>query len=136
TMITSRPPGTRTRRISRSAAARSGKNCKPSWQHTIARRVCSIVSHSAAQIEWHEASADKLPFSDALFNVGRLAAQYRDHSGGLPSQTLRRVRGGLRNCEDPPDETFRLTWGALQAAFTVAPGECDRALEEVARAQN
>jgi ubiquinone/menaquinone biosynthesis C-methylase UbiE len=32
----------------------------------VARRVSS---HSAAQIEWHEASADKLPFSDALFNV-------------------------------------------------------------------
>jgi len=35
----------------------------------VARRVCATESHSAAQIEWHEASADKLPFLDALFNV-------------------------------------------------------------------
>jgi len=35
----------------------------------VARRVCSTESHSAAQIELHEASADKLPFLDALFNV-------------------------------------------------------------------
>jgi ubiquinone/menaquinone biosynthesis C-methylase UbiE len=35
----------------------------------VARRVCSTESHSIVQIEWHEASADKLPFSDALFDV-------------------------------------------------------------------
>ena len=37
TIATSRPPGTSTLAISASAAARSGKNCKPSWQHTTSK---------------------------------------------------------------------------------------------------
>jgi ubiquinone/menaquinone biosynthesis C-methylase UbiE len=35
----------------------------------VARSVWPTGSHSGASIEWHEASADKLPFPDGLFNV-------------------------------------------------------------------
>jgi ubiquinone/menaquinone biosynthesis C-methylase UbiE len=35
----------------------------------VARAVCSTAPHSGGAIEWHEASADKLPFPNASFNV-------------------------------------------------------------------
>jgi AraC-like DNA-binding protein len=82
-----------------------------------------------------EMSVTAVALASGFSQLGRFAAQYREHFGELPSQTLKRASGALRDCEDPPDESLRLTWGALQAAFTVAPGECNRALDQVARAQ-
>jgi AraC-like DNA-binding protein len=82
-----------------------------------------------------ETSVTGVALASGFSQLGRFAAQYRQHFGELPSQTLRRVRGGARGCDDPPDEAFRLAWRALQGAFTVAPQECNRALEDVARAQ-
>jgi AraC-like DNA-binding protein len=82
-----------------------------------------------------ETSVTGIALASGFSQLGRFAARYSEHFGELPSQTLRRVRGGPRGRDDPPDEAFRLTWRALQAAFTVAPQDCNRALEEVARAQ-
>jgi SAM-dependent methyltransferase len=62
----------------------------------VARRVCS-TAHSAAQIEWHEASADKLPFSDARFNVVccQLGLQFfPDRSAALREMRRVLVPGG------------------------------------------
>jgi len=68
--------------------------------------------------------------------LGRFAALYCRRFGELPSETLRRLRGSQPDAfEDVNDEATRLAWGALPAAFAVAPGPCSRALEEMERAQ-
>ena len=50
-----------------------------------------------------ETSITCVALASGFSQLGRFAAQYREHFGELPSQTLKRVSGGLRDCEDPPD---------------------------------
>jgi AraC-like DNA-binding protein len=68
--------------------------------------------------------------------LGRFAAQYCRRFGELPSETLRRIRSSRPDAfEDVEDEATRLAWGALPAAFAVAPGPCGEAIEAMEQAQ-
>ena len=68
--------------------------------------------------------------------LGRFAAQYAGRFGELPSETLRRIRRTRPDAfEDVDDESTRLAWRALPAAFAVAPGPCSQALEDMEQAQ-
>jgi AraC-like DNA-binding protein len=81
------------------------------------------------------ASVTGVVLASGFSQLGRFAAQYREHFGELPSATLRRARGSLKDGTDEvDDEAFRLTWRGLSAAYAVAPGECNAALEDLARA--
>ncbi len=68
--------------------------------------------------------------------LGRFAAQYCRRFGELPSETLRRIRRSRPDAfEDVDDEATRLAWRAFPAAYAVAPGPCNQALEEMEQAQ-
>ena len=81
-----------------------------------------------------DANVTGIANANGFTELGRFAAQYRRQFGELPSQTLKTSRGsGLS--EDLDDEAVRLSWSALSAAFTVAPGQNRAALDDVERAQ-
>lgn len=83
-----------------------------------------------------EDSVTGIALSSGFQQLGRFATRYRQHFGELPSQTLRRVRNAPdTGDESSDDEAARLTWQALQAAYAVAPGQCEAALEALGQAQ-
>jgi AraC-like DNA-binding protein len=79
------------------------------------------------------ASVTQVAMDSGFTQLGRFAAQYRLQFGEVPSQTLRRVRQGMKDEVD--DEALRLAWGAIPAVFAVAPRQCAIALEELEQAQ-
>ena len=82
------------------------------------------------------ASVSKVAVDCGFNQLGRFAAQYCSRFEELPSETLRRIRRATPDAEeDVDDEATRLAWGALPAAFAVAPGPCTAALEDLERAQ-
>jgi AraC-like DNA-binding protein len=82
-----------------------------------------------------EDSVTQIALANGFGQLGRFAAQYRQHFGELPSATLRRVKGAPSSGDDrADDEACRLTWQAIPAAFAVAPDQCGAALEDLARA--
>jgi AraC-like DNA-binding protein len=81
-------------------------------------------------------SVSRVALDSGFTQLGRFAAQYSRRFGELPSETLRRIRRSRPDAfEDVDDEATRLAWGALSAAYTVAPGPCRQALEDLERAQ-
>jgi AraC-like DNA-binding protein len=81
-----------------------------------------------------DANVTAIANANGFTELGRFAGQYRRQFGELPSQTLKASRGS--NVDDEvDDEAVRLSWGALSAAFTVAPGQNRAALDDVERAQ-
>jgi AraC-like DNA-binding protein len=81
-----------------------------------------------------DASVTDVALANGFTELGRFSGQYRQAFGELPSQTLRTSRAlGAR--EEIDDEAVRLSWSALAAAFTVAPGQNRAALDDVERAQ-
>jgi len=63
----------------------------------VARTVCSTGSHSGAPIQWEEASADKLPFSNESFDVAfcQLGLQFfPDRAAALREMRRVLVTGG------------------------------------------
>ncbi|HWB45255.1 MAG TPA: helix-turn-helix domain-containing protein [Hyphomicrobiaceae bacterium] len=82
-----------------------------------------------------DASVTAIALESGFNQLGRFAAQYRALFGETPSATLRHSRrsAAVRNF-DVDDEALRLTWQAMPNAFAIAPGECSKALETLARA--
>jgi len=80
------------------------------------------------------ANVTGIALANGFTELGRFSAQYRKAFGELPSQTLKvsRTPGATAEVDD---EAVRLSWSALTAAFTVAPGQNRAALDDVERAQ-
>lgn len=93
-------------------------------------------AHAALLAAAGEATTISRVATDSGFTqLGRFAAQYCRRFGELPSETLRRLRSPTAEMLDErDDEATRLTWGAVPAAFAVAPGPCGRALEDLEEA--
>ena len=83
-------------------------------------------------LESDGATVTRIAMASGFNQLGRFAAQYRAEFGELPSETLQHVRAAEPELDD---EALRLTWRALSAALHVAPGDCERALEELDEAQ-
>jgi len=98
------------------------------------RRTRLARAHQQLLASRDDANVTEIANANGFTELGRFAAQYRRQFGELPSQTLKTSRGSGLN-EEIDDEAVRLSWGALSAAFTVAPGHNRAALDDVERAQ-
>jgi AraC-like DNA-binding protein len=81
-----------------------------------------------------EANVTDIALANGFTELGRFSARYRQAFGELPSETLKASRRTAPD-DDIDDEAVRLSWSALAAAFTVAPGQNRAALDDVERAQ-
>jgi AraC-like DNA-binding protein len=81
-----------------------------------------------------EANVTDIALANGFTELGRFSARYRQAFGELPSETLKASRRAAPD-DDIDDEAVRLSWSALAAAFTVAPGQNRAALDDVERAQ-
>jgi AraC-like DNA-binding protein len=81
-----------------------------------------------------DANVTDVALANGFTELGRFSGQYRQAFGELPSQTLRASRAPGAG-EEIDDEAVRLSWSAVAAAFTVAPGQNRAALDDVERAQ-
>jgi AraC-like DNA-binding protein len=83
-----------------------------------------------------QASVSRVAVECGFTQLGRFAAQYCRRFGELPSETLRRIRRSRPDAfEDVEDEATRLAWRAMPAAYAVAPGPCEEAIEDMEQAQ-
>lgn len=81
-------------------------------------------------------SVTDIAAASGFSQFGRFSGQYRAAFGELPSHTrLEAIRSAKQARVELDDEANFLTWRALSFAFQVAPEECSKALEDVARAQ-
>lgn len=76
------------------------------------------------------ASVTAIALANGFGQFGRFAAQYRETYGELPSQTLKRTVAAA----EVDDEAIFLASRAVPAAFSVAPEQCDQAIEDASRA--
>jgi AraC-like DNA-binding protein len=81
-----------------------------------------------------DANVTDVALANGFTELGRFSGRYRQAFGELPSQTLRASRAPGAG-EEIDDEAVRLSWSAVGAAFTVAPGQNRAALDDAERAQ-
>jgi AraC-like DNA-binding protein len=79
-------------------------------------------------------SVTEIAMANGFAQLGRFAAQYRAEFGELPSDTANGAR--IRADDDADDEAVFLSMRALTLAFSVAPKDCSRAADDLARAQD
>ena len=96
----------------------------------VARTVCSTGSHSGAPIQWEEASADKLPFSNESFDVAfcQLGLQFfPDRAAALREMRRVLVTGGrvalMVWCDISESPGFSALAKALEASRRSGRGE-------------
>ncbi len=102
----------------------------------FARRMRLSLARQRLLAADHQATVTGIALASGFTQFGRFAVRYRRQFGEQPSQTLKRTRGSASGMADEiDDEAVLFTWRALPAVHTVAPRECDAALEDLARAQ-